>query len=97
MQRLQFFGSGRLLFSGHTVEQVPELLQETVAAVDTIGIPRLRLLHRTKEHFIQTERVGTVFLDNHVGIHHVEHRFRHLLDGPAAFVLGVGCRVLGVG
>ena len=60
-----------------------------MTAIDTVGVPRLRLLNRTEEHLIQTQRVGTVAFNNHIGIHHVEHRLRHLLDGPAADVLAI--------
>ena len=69
--------------------KVPELLQEAMTAVDTVGVPGLRLLHRTEEHLIQTQRVGAVAFNNHIGIHHVEHRLRHLLDSPAADILAI--------
>ena len=68
-----------------------------MAAVDAVGVPGLRLLHGTEEHLVEAQRVGTVFLDNHVGVDHVEHRLRHLLDGPAADVLAVFEHKLGVG
>ena len=46
---------------------------------DALCIPRFGLLQRTKEHFIETERVGTVFLHEVVGVLHVVFRLRHLL------------------
>ena len=67
-----------------------------MAAVNTVGIPGLALLHRTEEHLVKAQRVGTVFLNNHIGIHHVEHRFRHLLDGPAADIFAVFSHKLSV-
>ena len=58
-------------------------------AVDTIGVPGLTLLKRTKEHLIQTERVGTIALDDHIGVDDIVHRLTHLLDGPSADVLAI--------
>ena len=69
--------------------EVPELLQEAVATVDTVGVPGFRLLHGTEEHLVETQGVGTVLLDNHIRIDDVEHRLRHLFDGPAALVLTI--------
>ena len=60
-----------------------------MATVDTVGIPRLAGLYRTQEHFIETQGVGTILLDNHIWIHHVEHTLTHLLDGPATDVLAI--------
>ena len=57
--------------------------------VDTIGVPRLALLKRTEEHLIQTERVGTIALDDHIGVDDIVHRLTHLLDGPSADVLTI--------
>ena len=74
----------------------PQFLQEAVATVDSVRVPWLRLLHRTQEHFVQTQRVGTEALHNHVGIHHVEHGFRHLLNRPATHILAVLQHKLGV-
>ena len=70
-------------------EQRPELLQEAVTAVNTVGVPRLALLHRTQEHFIETQGVSTILLDNHIRVDHVEHRLRHLFDSPATLVLTI--------
>ena len=58
-------------------------------AVDTISVPRLTLLKRTKEHLVQTERVGTIALDDHIGVDDIVHRLTHLLDGPSADVLAI--------
>ncbi len=78
------------------VEQAPELLQEAVATVDTVGIPRLACLHRTQEHLVETQGVSTVLLDNHIWVHHVEHTLTHLLDSPTADVLAILQDELGV-
>ena len=67
----------------------PQFLQEAVATVDSVGVPRLACLHRTEEHFIKTKGVGTETLHNHIWVHHVEHGFRHLLNGPATNVLAI--------
>ena len=58
-------------------------------AVNAVRIPWLRLLNRTKEHFIQTQCIRAILLDNHIWIHHVEHRLRHLLDCPTTNVLAI--------
>ena len=67
----------------------PKLLQEAMATVDTVRVPRLACLHRTEEHFVETKGVGTETLHNHIWIHHIEHRLRHLLDSPATDVLAI--------
>ena len=93
MERLLLLGSrrivGNLPLPCSIVEESPELLEETVASVDTVGVPRLGLLHRTEEHLIHTESVGTIFLHNHVRVYHVEHGLRHLFDSPSADVLTI--------
>ena len=58
-----------------------------MTTVDTVGVPRLALFHRTEEHLVEAQSVGTELLHNHVGIHHVEHRLRHLLHSPATHIL----------
>ena len=58
-------------------------------AVDTIGVPGLTLLKRTKEHLVQAECVGTIALDDHIGVDDIVHRLAHLLDGPSADVLAI--------
>ena len=67
-------------------------------AVDAVRVPRLGLLYGTEEHLVHAERVGTVFLDNHIRVHHVEHGLAHLLYRPSADVLAVFedelCRVV---
>ena len=60
-----------------------------MATVDTVGIPRLACLYRTQEHFVETQGISTILLDNHIWIYHVEHTLRHLLDGPSADVLAI--------
>ena len=70
-------------------EEAPKLLEEAVYTVNTIGVPRLGLLDRAQEHLIETQGVGSIFLDNHIGVDHVEHRLRHLFDCPSADVLAI--------
>ena len=60
-----------------------------MATVDTVGIPRLAGFYRTQEHFVETQGISTILLDNHIWIHHVEHTLRHLLDSPSADVLAI--------
>ena len=80
------------------VHQSPETFQETMYAVYALRIPRLRLLHRSEEHLVQTQRIGSVAFYNIVGIDHVVHRLRHLLHCPATAILTVGIDdKLGVG
>ena len=71
------------------VEESPEFLKEAMATVDAVGVPWFRLLDRTKEHLVEAKRVGTVFLNNHVGVDNIEHRLRHLFYCPSADVLPV--------
>ena len=61
--------------------QVPELLEEAVAAVNACYVPRLRLLDGAEEHLVETQRVGTVVVADVVGVHDVVLRLRHLFDG----------------
>ena len=58
-------------------------------AVDTVRIPRFALLERSEEHFVHPQRIGTVIFNDMIGIHHIEHRLRHLFDRPAAQVFTV--------
>ena len=60
-----------------------------MATIDAVGVPRLAGFYRTEEHFIQAKRVGTILFDDHIGINHVEHRLRHLLNGPPADVFTI--------
>ena len=55
----------------------------------TPSIPFVSQFYRAEEHLVHTQRIGTVFLDNHVGIYDVEHRFRHLFNRPTADILAV--------
>ena len=71
------------------IEQIPQFLQETVNTVNTIGIPRFGLFYRTEEHFVHTQRVGTVFLNNHIRIDYVVHGFTHLLYRPSADIFSI--------
>ena len=87
---------GELILAKAVVEQTPQTAQELMHTVDTVGIPRLRLLQRTEEHLVHTQRIGAVCLNDIVGIHDVEHRLRHLLDRPAADILAVLQDELGI-
>ena len=92
MQRFQFlfcwvFVRNQKLPVG--VKQVPKPAQKTVYTVDAVRIPRFGKLQRPQEHLVQPKRICTVVFHNHIGIHHVKHRFRHLFDGPPANVLPV--------
>ncbi|OQC02427.1 MAG: hypothetical protein BWX77_01217 [Bacteroidetes bacterium ADurb.Bin090] len=65
-------------------------------AVNPVGIPGLRLLQRAQEHFVQPQGVGSVFLDDLIGIDHVIHRLGHFFDGPATNVFAVFQNKLGI-
>ncbi|MNL77684.1 hypothetical protein D3C87_2039180 [compost metagenome] len=56
MQRFQLFRLGRNVFdlplAGFGIEQTPQLADKAVGTVDTIRIPRLRLIQRAEEHFV---------------------------------------------
>ena len=67
-----------------------------MAAVDAVGVPRFALLHGTEEHLIQAQGVGAVTLHDHVGVHDVEHRLRHLFHSSVADILAVLQYKLGV-
>ena len=88
MYTLEVLWSSLALIESVLIE-VPELAEETVTAIDAVGIPRLRLLYRTQEHLVETECISTIFLDDHVRIDHIEHGLRHFLDSPATLVLSV--------
>ena len=90
----------RLFIGDYTIitliEKSPQLLQEAVYAVDSISIPWLALLDRSKEHFIQTERIGSIALHNIVGIYYIKHRLRHLLNGISTHILAILKNKLGI-
>ena len=88
MYTLEVLWSSLALIESVLIE-VPELAEETVTAIDTIRIPRLRLLYRTQEHLIETQGISAVFLNDHIRIDHIKHRFRHLLNSPSALVLAI--------
>ena len=60
-----------------------------MATVDAVGVPWLALFHGSEEHLIEAERVGTITFYDHVGIDHVEHRFRHFLYGPSTDIFSI--------
>ena len=70
-------------------EQTPELLEEAVYTVDTLGIPGFCLLDRAQEHLVQTQGICPIRIANLVRIHHIVHALGHLFNGPAADVLAV--------
>ena len=78
------------------LEEVPELFEEAVTTVDTVCVPRLTLLNRTQEHLVKTQGVGTILLNNHIGVNHVEHRLRHFFYCPSADVLTIFEDKLGI-
>ena len=47
------------------------------------------MLQRAEEHLIETKRIGTILIDDHIRVHYVEHGFGHLLDRPTADILTV--------
>ena len=85
----------RLIIVEFLLIKLPELLQETETTIDTVRIPRLTCFYRTEEHFVKTEGICAILLNNNIWIDNVEHRLWHLLYRPTAFV-GGGCWVLGV-
>ncbi len=81
----------RRLLIGDVLVHIPETFEETVHAVDTVGVPRFGHLQRTEEHLIQTQRVGAELGNHVIGIDHIEHRLTHLFYRPAAdILLGTG-------
>ena len=62
-------GQELLLF----VEEVPKFAQEAETSIDAVAVPRLALIDGTEEHFIKSQGVGTIFLNNEIGIHHIKH------------------------
>ncbi len=92
MNRLQRFSRRFVIIDQKSVtliEKIPKFLDKTVHTVDTVGIPWFALFYRPQEHFIQTQRIGTVTFNDVVGVHHVEHGFRHLLNSPSANIFPV--------
>ena len=84
MQTLQFGSGGRLVADAElvvlVVEKPPELAHEAVGAFDALHIPGLGLLQWAKEHFIETQSVGAIFLHQIVGVLHVEFGLGHFLN-----------------
>ena len=92
VQGLEFRRTGLFIIEYQAVtveEQPPHLLEEAVHTVDSLGVPRLALLQRAQEHFVEAESVGSVGVAYIVRIHHVEHRLAHLLHCTAADVFPV--------
>ena len=70
-------------------EQAPELLEEAIDTVNTLGIPRLRLLKRTEEHLVKPQGIGSISVADLIRIDHIVHRLRHLLNSPSTDILSV--------
>ena len=92
MDSLQLGGSR--LSVGHlqavvAKEEAPELLEEAMYTINTVGVPRLGLLDRAQEHLVESQCISTIFLDDHIRVDHVEHGLGHLLDRPSADVLAI--------
>ena len=64
-------------------------MEETGTAVNSVAIPRFALVYGTEEHLIKSQCIGSVTLNNHIGIYNIEHALRHLLYCPAANVFAV--------
>jgi hypothetical protein len=75
-------------------EFAPDLLQETVHALDAARVPRLHRLERAEEHQVQAQRVGAVRLDDGVGVDDVAaalgHLFAVLAEDDALVETGFG-------
>ena len=100
VQRLEFVGIGCVVGYCEVVplvEERPEFLEEAEHAVDSLGVPRLALLERSKEHFVEAKGVGAVFFNNIIGIYHIIHRFTHLLHCATADVFAIFENKFGIG
>ena len=84
VQRLEFLLGGFVvryqpLFA--VPEQTPELLEEAVYTVNSLGIPGFSLLDGAQEHLVQTQGVCPIRIANLVRIHHIVHALGHLFNG----------------
>ena len=68
-----------VLFRMRIDHQSPYTIQEVTYTVDAGRTPRLGRLQRAHEHFIQTQRIGTIFGNNCVWIHDIAASFGHLV------------------
>src|SRR5438552_19095732 len=57
----------------------PHVREEPIHAFYTSRAPRFDCLQRSHKHLIQSQAIGTVLVDDVVGIDHVASRLRHLL------------------
>src|SRR4029079_6955941 len=75
--------SGHVLFKfGFALlinEESPNAAQETIDALHTLGAPWLYHFEWSHEHFVKAEGVGSVLVQNIIGVDHIPARFRHLL------------------
>ena len=95
MHALEIFFRGldivnyQFFFTSALPEETPELLEEAVTTVNTIGVPRLAGFNRPEEHLIEAQRISAIVLDDIVGIDHVVHALRHLFDSPSTDIFAV--------
>jgi hypothetical protein len=57
----------------------PDAGEEAGDALDALHLPWLHLFERAHEHFVEAQRVGTVFSNHVIGVHHVAAGLGHLL------------------
>ena len=75
--RLQLFAVAIPVNDG--ILQIPDPLQEPLAAPDGVHAPGSRFLKVSHEHLIEPQGIGAVFPDDVVGIDDVSTGFAHLL------------------
>ena len=70
-----FVGSGAVIGQKFFafVEESPQFFEEAIDAVYAVGIPRFGLLQRTEEHFVETERIGTISGNDVIRVDYIEH------------------------
>ena len=68
-------GAVLLFLEGHA----PDAGEEAGNALDALHAPGFHLFERAHEHFVEAQRVGSVFVDDVVRVHHVAAGLGHLL------------------
>ena len=58
-------------------DEAPAFGEESVDALDALGIPRFDLVEGAHEHFVESQGVGAEVADDVVGVDDVFERFRH--------------------
>ena len=58
-------------------------------AIYSVRVPGFGLFNRSEEHFVHTKCIGAIFLDNHIRINYIEHRFTHLFNSPSTDIFTV--------